>query len=46
MTKIEADPEIRESDAMDNDIVGGLYNDKNLYRNICCNPWEQASKSL
>ena len=30
MTKTEADPEIKDYAAMDNDIVDGLYNKKSL----------------
>ena len=45
MTKTEADPEIRDYTAMDNDIVGCLYNDEDLYRQFRVNPGKQASKS-
>ena len=34
MTKTEADPEMRDYAAMDNDIVGGLYNTMSLLEQV------------
>ena len=44
VTKTEADPEIRDYTVMHNDIVGGLYNDEDHYRQFRFNPGKQVQK--